>query len=97
MMNIKLETELCLGLPGGAAKGDHQSVKINGKRGFSETVDLKLNLHQNDHPANLDLNQKLQTLLKDSVIKPPPKYVITFFQIFILRDFILFWFLVRKF
>lgn len=74
MMNLK--TELCLGLPGAAAGGVQvdQSLKINGKRGFSETVDLKLNLHHNDHPA-LDLSQKVKSLSNDSVIKPPAKYV----------------------
>ncbi|KAH7571898.1 hypothetical protein ACOSP7_014793 [Xanthoceras sorbifolium] len=56
MINFE-ETELRLGLPGGNGKGgggDHQKtsheavmeniVKSSGKRGFSETVDLKLNL-----------------------------------------------------
>lgn len=71
---MNLKTELCLGLPGDAAGSVEvdQSVKINGKRGFSETVDLKLNLHQNDHPA-FDLTQKAKTLSTDSVIKPPAK------------------------
>lgn len=82
-----LKTELCLGLPGGAAEVD-QSVKINGKRGFSETVDLKLNLHQNDHPA-LDLTQKPKTLsTTDSLIKPPAKYVYFFRNFNISRIFI---------
>ncbi|XP_072989180.1 auxin-responsive protein IAA30-like [Typha latifolia] len=35
------ETELRLGLPGG---GDGEPTKISGKRGFSETIDLKLKL-----------------------------------------------------
>lgn len=65
-LNLK-ETELCLGLPGGGA-ADGDAVKINGKRGFSETVDLKLNLQTND----LDLKESLK---KSSVEKPevPPK------------------------
>ncbi|XP_074338315.1 auxin-responsive protein IAA14-like isoform X3 [Apium graveolens] len=71
---MNLKTELCLGLPG-AAGGDvevDQSVKMKGKRGFSETVDLKLNLHHNDHPA-LDLSQNVKSLSNNSVIKPPAK------------------------
>ncbi|KAI9186361.1 hypothetical protein LWI28_016523 [Acer negundo] len=52
MINFE-ETELRLGLPGGngGGGGDHKSsdqvveiMKSSGKRGFSETVDLKLNL-----------------------------------------------------
>ncbi|WOH12766.1 hypothetical protein DCAR_0832274 [Daucus carota subsp. sativus] len=71
-MNLK-ETELCLGLPGGVEEAD-QSSKITGKRGFSETVNLELNLHQNDHPAaNIDLNHKLKTLPQHSLSKPPAK------------------------
>ncbi|EYU33008.1 hypothetical protein MIMGU_mgv1a012321mg [Erythranthe guttata] len=53
-LNFK-ETELCLGLPGGGGGGEPDAVKINGKRGFSETVDLKLNLQSNDS-ASTDLN-----------------------------------------
>nr|XP_043627589.1 auxin-responsive protein IAA14-like [Erigeron canadensis] len=47
MMHLK-ETELCLGLPGG---GGSSCEKVTGKRGYSETVDLMLNLLQpnNDH------------------------------------------------
>lgn len=43
-----LETDLCLGLPGGGGGGgsgaEPETPKTNGKRGFSETVDLKLNI-----------------------------------------------------
>ncbi|XVF06319.1 hypothetical protein REPUB_Repub06bG0037100 [Reevesia pubescens] len=42
MINFE-ETELRLGLPGGKGN-DGETTKNNGKRGFSETVDLKLNL-----------------------------------------------------
>lgn len=75
MMNLK--TELCLGVGGGVEVD--QSVKMNGKRGFSETVDLKLKppTHQNDDPA-LDLTQKPQSLSNHSLIKPPAKYVVFF-------------------
>ncbi|CAL9147905.1 unnamed protein product, partial [Musa hybrid cultivar] len=39
------ETELRLGLPGGGGGGgDAEAVKNSGKRGFAETVDLKLQL-----------------------------------------------------
>jgi len=56
------ETELCLGLPGGA------DLKLNAKRGFSETVDLKLNLDPTAvAESNLD-----KSAAKDSVSKPPP-------------------------
>ncbi|PIA31518.1 hypothetical protein AQUCO_04900076v1 [Aquilegia coerulea] len=40
MMNFE-ETELRLGLPGGGSEAE--SGKSTGKRGFSETIDLKLN------------------------------------------------------
>ncbi|KAG5600895.1 hypothetical protein H5410_032265 [Solanum commersonii] len=58
-MNLK-ETELCLGMPGGG--GDH-NIK---KRGFSQTVDLKLNL---DNPS---MNMNNTSSNKDS-LKPPTK------------------------
>ncbi|KAL6971735.1 Auxin-responsive protein iaa14 [Sarracenia purpurea var. burkii] len=51
-LNLK-ETELRLGLPGG---GDGETVKITGKRGFFETVDLKLHLQPNQ--SVLDLKEK---------------------------------------
>ncbi|KAG9132723.1 hypothetical protein Leryth_014001 [Lithospermum erythrorhizon] len=66
------DTELCLGLPGG------ESIKTSGKRGFSETVDLKLNLQTSDE-SNMDLKEKMkssaaakETANKDP-IKPPAK------------------------
>ncbi|KAH0665881.1 hypothetical protein KY285_027087 [Solanum tuberosum] len=58
-LNLK-ETELCLGMPGGG--GDH-NIK---KRGFSQTVDLKLNL---DNPS---MNMNNTSSNKDS-LKPPTK------------------------
>ncbi|KAI5649352.1 hypothetical protein M9H77_35357 [Catharanthus roseus] len=79
-LNLK-ETELCLGLPGGGGGGTgeitDQSMRITGKRGFSETVDLKLNLQSNDQ-SSVDLNEKVknppskETNSKDPV-KPPAK------------------------
>ncbi|KAM7256717.1 hypothetical protein ACFE04_012458 [Oxalis oulophora] len=53
LMNLK-ETELCLGLPGGGGPKVETPLKVvaaaaaaaaGNKRGFSETVDLKLNLN----------------------------------------------------
>ncbi|XP_010522504.1 PREDICTED: auxin-responsive protein IAA17-like [Tarenaya hassleriana] len=43
-LNMK-ETELCLGLPG----GETAAPVAGNKRGFSETVDLKLNLNNEPH------------------------------------------------
>ncbi|KAL0414415.1 UNVERIFIED_CONTAM: Auxin-responsive protein IAA7 [Sesamum radiatum] len=60
-LNLK-ETELCLGLPGGGG-----AEKITGKRGFSETVDLKLNLQPNESAA-LDLKE---TSALDKPVLPP--------------------------
>lgn len=74
-LNLK-ETELCLGLPGGGGGETDQSMKITGKRGFSETVDLKLNLQSNDESA-VDLKDKMKNPSKESCskdsVKPPAK------------------------
>ncbi|KAL3828733.1 hypothetical protein ACJIZ3_017535 [Penstemon smallii] len=87
-LNFK-ETELCLGLPGGGGGGggggnNDQCNKTNGKRGFSETVDLELNLQSNDQSAaasaleNLSKEKSVTSLIinnpapKDPV-KPPAK------------------------
>lgn len=77
-LNLK-ETELCLGLPGGGGGGGDSEVETprasTGKRGFSETVDLKLNLQsKEDLNENLKKNNasKEKTLLKDPG-KPPAK------------------------
>ncbi|GMJ01924.1 indole-3-acetic acid inducible 14, SOLITARY ROOT [Hibiscus trionum] len=87
-LNYK-ETELCLGLPGvggggggasAAAGGGENEVesspKTTGKRGFSETVDLKLNLQSKE--AGMDLNQNLENGSKETACtkdpaKPPAK------------------------
>ncbi|XP_047335248.1 auxin-responsive protein IAA7-like [Impatiens glandulifera] len=50
-LNLK-DTELCLGLPGG------ETAKTSGKRGFLETVDLQLNI-QNNESTPLDLKEKM--------------------------------------
>lgn len=69
-LNLK-ETELCLGLPGGGS--EVETPRATGKRGFSETVDLKLNLHsKEDLNENLKNVSKEKTLLKDPA-KPPAK------------------------
>ncbi|CAF2076703.1 unnamed protein product [Brassica oleracea var. botrytis] len=75
LMNLKA-TELCLSLPGGAETLDTPAKSaVGNKRGFSETVDLMLNLQSNKERA-IDLNNatasKQKTLLKDPV-KPPAK------------------------
>ncbi|KAL3334716.1 hypothetical protein AABB24_031109 [Solanum stoloniferum] len=59
-LNLK-ETELCLGLPGGG--GDH-NIK---KRGFSQTVDLKLNLDKDDTPS-----MNIHNPPKDNSSNKPP-------------------------
>lgn len=82
-MNLK-ETELCLGLPGGSATtggGGELSdpIKVTGKRGFSETVDLKLNLQSHESSA-LDLKETMKNSAMDKdeapakdPVKPPAK------------------------
>lgn len=82
MLKHLKETELCLGLPGGSST-DGETLKISGKRGFSETVDFKLNLihptDDHDHmPMDLNNNSSPNqiniNLEKDnSVTKPPAK------------------------
>ncbi|KAL6189548.1 hypothetical protein ACLB2K_040935 [Fragaria x ananassa] len=78
-LNFK-ETELCLGLPGGAALTTEPEIctpKATGKRGFSETVDLKLNLHaneglMNESVKNVSSREKKLPCIKDPA-KPPAK------------------------
>ncbi|KGN56916.1 auxin-responsive protein IAA14 [Cucumis sativus] len=77
MVNM-LETDLCLGLPGGGA--EPETPKANGKRGFSETVDLKLNIQSKPGvtvdltPQNNDTSTDEESLIasKDPA-KPPAK------------------------
>ncbi|CAH8259332.1 unnamed protein product [Arabidopsis lyrata] len=68
MINFEA-TELRLGLPGGNHGGEMVG-KYNGKRGFSETVDLKLNLSSTamDSVSKVDLEN-----MKEKVVKPPAK------------------------
>ncbi|XP_076942928.1 auxin-responsive protein IAA14-like [Bidens hawaiensis] len=76
MMHLK-ETELCLGLglPGSCEQTD-TALKATGKRGFSETVDLMLNLQTKDQSSSVDMNdKKLQSSTKNNkdLTKPPAK------------------------
>ncbi|KAG6597395.1 Auxin-responsive protein IAA14, partial [Cucurbita argyrosperma subsp. sororia] len=77
MVNM-LETDLCLGLPGGGG-GEPETPKGNGKRGFSETVDLKLNI-QSKPVVTVDLSTTQNMKSTDSEdlsskdpAKPPAK------------------------
>jgi len=69
------ETELRLRLPGGPGS-EVDAVKNGGKRGFSETVDLKLNLSSKDS-ENMDLKEKMKeknvTPRSSDPTKPPAK------------------------
>ncbi|KAJ7954796.1 Auxin-responsive protein [Quillaja saponaria] len=74
-LNLK-QTELCLGLPGGGGGIEPETPKATGKRGFSETVDLKLNLQSKEVlNENLKNASKEKTLLPctEDPAKPPAK------------------------
>ncbi|XWS53883.1 hypothetical protein CRYUN_Cryun10bG0038500 [Craigia yunnanensis] len=71
-LNFK-ETELCLGLPGGGGGSGggnevESSAKTTGKRGFSETVDLKLNLQSKE--TGMDLNKHIENGSKEKNLLP---------------------------
>ncbi|KAK9146508.1 hypothetical protein Sjap_006411 [Stephania japonica] len=55
------ETELCLGLPGGGVGGEGEILKSSGKRGFAETVDLKLELKSKDSEASAESDEKIKS------------------------------------
>ncbi|XP_059652787.1 auxin-responsive protein IAA16 [Cornus florida] len=67
-------TELRLGLPGGGGN-DGEAAKNGGKRGFSETVDLKLNLSSKD--SEMEQKEKMKeknvTPRPNDPTKPPAK------------------------
>jgi len=76
-LNLR-ETELCLGLPGGGKSIEVETPKATGKRGFSETIDLKFNFHE-ARQGMVDLNDNIvknaskeKTHIKDPA-KPPAK------------------------
>ncbi|KAG2696643.1 hypothetical protein I3760_07G067900 [Carya illinoinensis] len=68
------ETELRLGLPGGSGN-DGDAVKNSSKRGFSETVDLKLNLSSKESSAAKNEVEKMKekTALPRSTTADPAK------------------------
>ena len=75
-LNFK-ETELCLGLPGGGGGSGggggggnevESSPKTTGKRSFSETVDLKLNLQSKE--TGMDLNKNIENGSKEKNLLP---------------------------
>ncbi|KAF5462840.1 hypothetical protein F2P56_018813 [Juglans regia] len=69
MLNFE-ETELRLGLPGASAGagGGNNDGEAARKRGFSETVDLKLNLSSKDSAKN----EVDQEMMKEKMISPVP-------------------------
>jgi len=70
MINFE-ETELRLGLPGGSAGNDGEAAKNGtGKRGFSETVDLKLNLSSKESAGKI--NEVDHEKMKKKSVVPPP-------------------------
>ncbi|KAF8392286.1 hypothetical protein HHK36_022628 [Tetracentron sinense] len=65
------ETELRLGLPGGGGSHEGEAAKNNGKRGFSETVDLKLNLQSK--VSGMDLSENIMNSTKEKTLLPCSK------------------------
>lgn len=92
------ETELRLGLPGDSTGNDGEAAKNGAKRGFSETVDLKLNLSSKDSAKN-EVSEKMK---EKSVVppsndpaRPPAKYVYfsnSFTSIYVRLGFVVFYF-----
>ncbi|XP_039071189.1 auxin-responsive protein IAA14-like [Hibiscus syriacus] len=73
-LNYK-ETELCLGLPRGGGGGENEvesSPKTTGKRRFSETVDLKLNLENGSKEAAACTKDHSKQPAKAQVFGWPP-------------------------
>ncbi|KAI3448691.1 hypothetical protein Pfo_005356 [Paulownia fortunei] len=71
------ETELRLGLPGGASGGHEKNSNL--KRGFSQTIDLKLNLttsstsSSSSHNVNTNENHHQVVEAEEKNAKPPAK------------------------
>ncbi|GLU07634.1 hypothetical protein SLE2022_245860 [Rubroshorea leprosula] len=65
------ETELRLGLPGNGGGGGGEGEVVR-KRGFSETVDLKLNLSSEDSGGGgvVDLDEKVKAVQKEKNLLP---------------------------
>lgn len=61
-------TELRLGLP-----GDGETAKSNGKRGFSETIDLKLKLQTVDSDETSEEPERMKKSVAEKSIKEPEK------------------------
>ncbi|KAM3233570.1 hypothetical protein P3L10_018929 [Capsicum annuum] len=69
-----MDTELCLGLPGGGELVRDQNKNIK-KRGFSETVDLKLNLQSTDEKdQKMNINTAKDNSCNKESVKPPAKW-----------------------
>jgi len=68
------ETELRLGLPGNGGGGT-EGGEFARKRGFSETVDLKLNFYSKEGgiDPNHEKTQREKNLLATDLAKPPAK------------------------
>lgn len=71
-LNLR-ETELCLGLPGG---GETAATVAGNKRGYSETVNLKLNLNNEpdkNKEGSLVSNDNTSSICPNDPTKPPAK------------------------
>ncbi|KAK4424725.1 Auxin-responsive protein IAA16 [Sesamum alatum] len=68
------ETELRLGLPGAGGGGRPDEKNCNSKRGFSETIDLKLNLTtSSSHNDDENLDHHVVKAENNTNYKPPAK------------------------
>ncbi|CAA3016446.1 auxin-responsive IAA16 [Olea europaea subsp. europaea] len=71
------ETELRLGLPGTDEEimGKNPAMNSNGKRGYTETVDLKLNISgidQTEDQKEKNLHKETKSLAKAQIVGWPP-------------------------
>lgn len=73
-LDYEAETELRLGLPGANGNEVESTNKNNGKRVFSETVDLKLNLSSKDSTMdNINQVDNINEKKNNDPAKPPAK------------------------